>query len=85
MPEVTALVPWQNVKWDNMNPNSGSGLLARRPYYFKAISSGKGVEILLISAVPSKEQPGALHAVDYLRFGHEAFGELAELGKAFDI
>jgi len=86
MPEVMDFVPWQNVKWDNMNQSSGGGFLAQRPYYFKMIGSGRRAKILLVSAVPSKNQPGTLHAVDYLRFDQEAFRKLTELGtKAFGI
>lgn len=86
MPELSHLLPWDNVRWDNMAPERGSGTghLDRRPYYFRLIGSGESTKILLVSAVPSKTRAGLMHATDYLRVDRQAFAQLIELGsKAF--
>ncbi len=80
MPEVSELLPWDNVPWDNMASGSGTSHLDERPYYFRVIGSGGATKILLISAVPSRTQTGAMHATDYLRLNRQAFMRLMELG-----
>jgi hypothetical protein len=82
MPELSELSPWNSVSWDNMTSGCGSGTgnLDKRPYYFRVIGSGGTTKILLISAVPSRTQTGAMHATDYLRLNHQAFMRLMELG-----
>ena len=80
MPELSELLPWDNVPWDNMASGSGTSHLDERPYYFRVIGSGGATKILLISAVPSRIQTGAMHATDYLRLSHQAFMELREFG-----
>lgn len=82
MPELTDMIPWQNVKWDNMDQNwsSGAGHLDERPYYFRVVGSGKQAKVLIISAVPSQKQDNALHATDYLRLGRNGFKKLLEVG-----
>lgn len=82
MPELSELSPWNSVPWDNMASEwgSGTGHLDKRPYYFRVIGSGGTTKILLISAVPSRTQAGAMHATDYLRLNRRAFMRLVELG-----
>ena len=87
MPELSELVPWDSVGWDNMAPEwgSGTGHLNRRPYYFRILSVGEEARILLISAVPSRTQAGSLHATDYLCLDSHALRRVIEVGKeAFD-
>jgi len=84
MPELGELIPWDQVSWDNMSAQSYSGMgqLQRRPYYFRVMGNGTTARILLISAVPSKTQPGALHATDYLRLDRDALRNLMVLGQS---
>ena len=82
MPELTDLVPWEDVSWDNMREEwySGGRILTKRPYFYRVIP-GKGKNLLIISAVPSEKQPGDYHAVDYLRLTKEGFDKLMQLGQ----
>ena len=80
MPEVSAFRDWSTVTWDNMNEYSGTSVLERRPYYFRQVGTGETAWLILISAVPSKTQPGLMHATDYLRLDRRAFEKLAALG-----
>ena len=83
MPELSQLIPWDSVGWDNMAPEwgSGTGHLDRRPYYFRILGAGEDARLLLISAVPSRTQAGSLHATDYLRLDRHAFRRLIEVGE----
>lgn len=83
MPELTDLIPWDNLSWDNMSVKmkSGEGVLARRPYFYKVMGYGKGRKLLIISAVHSKEHPDNYHADDYLRLTKEGFDKLVQLGQ----
>jgi len=80
MPELSDLMPWDEVTWDNVTPLSGAGPLDRRPYYFRVVDVGRETKVLLISAVPSRTQVGSLHATDYLRLDRFGFKGLVEVG-----
>jgi len=86
MPELSELIPWDSVGWDNVAPEwaSGTGHFDRRPYYFRILSVGEEPRLLLISAVPSRTEAGSLHATDYLRLDRHAFRRLIEVGKAIE-
>ncbi len=82
MPELSGLLPWDSVRWDNMASewSSGANRLDTRPHYFRVIGSGESTKILLILAVPSGTQAGTMHATNYLRLNRPAFMRLMDLG-----
>ena len=82
MPEMSDIIPWDHVSWDNMSKEwkSGESNLKIRPYYFRRIGKGNESRILIISAVPSKSVSGHYHATDYLRLDQKAFQKLLKLG-----
>lgn len=83
MPELVDFVPWENVSWDNMSKdsNSGGGAIDERTYFYRIIISNGAKKLLIISAVPSKMQPGNYHAVDYLRLSKDSFDKLTQVGR----
>jgi hypothetical protein len=83
MPELTDLIPWENVDWDNMSEewNSGGGAIVSRPYFYRILSSNKGKKLLIISAVRSQKLANGYHAVDFLRLNEDGFNKLIQVGR----
>jgi len=81
MPEISEFLLCDSAPWYNLafEWSRGTGHLDNRPYYLTVTSSGKSTKMLLISAVPSKTQAGAIHTTDYLRLNHRMLMRLLEL------
>jgi len=85
MPEAEDFIETQcnEADWDNANRRSGTGVLGRRPYYYRIVGSGEEPKILIISAVVRNRK---LHATDYLRLDRQSFARLTNIaGAVFGI